>query len=74
MPTDLYSQRSDQNASSQMPRRLLSMCRKKRKEKATLLGMIKEQLVVNLSFPLVSANIKGGEAGGGGGGGRGFLF
>ena len=39
-----------------------SFC-KKRKENTTLLSVIKEKLMVNLSFPLAWANIKG-EGGG----------
>ena len=34
---------------------------KKRKEKATLLSVVKEKLMVNLSFPSAKANTKGGE-------------
>lgn len=34
--------------------------KRKDKEKTTLLNMIKERLMVNLSFSLAQANIKGG--------------
>ena len=41
---------------------------RKRKEKTTLLSVIKEKLMINLSFPLALSQYEGGRGKGGGGG------